>query len=267
MIPIIKWELGQRKGYIMWWCIGCVALIGLLLLIYPSIHDQATVLNKVLNQLPAGLRELKTGGAAADISSPIGYLNAQVYYVTLPLLFSIMTIGLGSSLLARDEQNHTLELLLARPVSRGKLLAAKVIAGLLIVAIVSSVTTIATLLLAKAVSLDVDTAYLLLINLYTTLFALSFGFIGLVLSSASTLTSRFSRAAAVLVAFGGYLLASLSGLTHWLQTPAKFAPYHYFDPTQILHGHLSKGLDAYLLFVFVGGALLAWIGFRRRDIN
>ncbi|MBI2368924.1 MAG: MFS transporter [Deltaproteobacteria bacterium] len=48
----------------------------------------------------------------------------------LPLLLSVLTIGLGSRLLAKEESEGTLELLLARPVSRAKLLAAKAMAGL-----------------------------------------------------------------------------------------------------------------------------------------
>src|SRR4051812_24068703 len=122
MIPVIKWELHQRKMSILWWTVGIVVLIAVLMLVYPSIRDQADQLNKVLNQLPAGLRDLKTGSSSVDVASPVGYLNSQLYYVTLPLLLIILAITRGSALLGKDEQDHTLELLLSRPISRGKLL-------------------------------------------------------------------------------------------------------------------------------------------------
>ena len=266
MKPIIIWELKLRKSYLFWWTISTCGLIALLLLVYPSIHAQADQLNKVLSQLPASLRDLKTGGSQIDITSPIGYLHSQLYYVTLPLLQIIMAVGLGSSLIARDEQNHTLELLLARPLSRGKLLAAKALSGLIMVLSVSLIATIVTVILARLVGLHIATAHLVLTSLYTTLFSLSFGVIAFGLTAASNATRRLSMAAAVALSFGGYLLASLSGLSHYLETPAKFLPYHYFKPSDILAGHVAVGLNIYLVTIAVGLLLISWLGFRHRDI-
>lgn len=267
MKAVFLWELRQRRSYWLWWTIVTVALLTLLLLIYPSIHSQATQLNKALNQLPSTLKDLKTGGSQVDIASPVGYLNSQLYYVTLPLLQIIMAIGLGSSLLARDEQNHTLELLLARPLSRGRLLAAKAGSGLTLMLAVAAAGTITTLVLAKLVSLDIATTHLLLASCYSLLFSLSFGAIAFTLAAAGNLTRRLSIAVAILVSFGGYLLASLSGLSHYIQTPAKFLPYHYYDPTQILAGHVGWGLNIYLVSIFLVCGLVSWRGFSGRDIS
>lgn len=267
MRPIFLWELKQRKSYLFWWTIVTVALISLLLVIYPSIHAQATQLNKVLNQLPVTLRDLKTGGSQVDISSPVGYLNSQLYYLTLPLLQIIMAIGLGSSLLARDEQNHTLELLLARPVSRGKVLAAKALSGVSLVGTVGIISSLITLWLAKVVNLQITAGHLLLASLYSLLFSLSFGAIAFTLSAASNLTRRLSIAVAAAISFAGYLLATLGGLSHYLATPAKFLPYHYYTPTQILQGRVASGLNIYLLAILVLSFLVSWRGFHRRDIN
>lgn len=267
MKPIFIWELRQRKSYFFWWTVVTISLITLLLLIYPSIHSQAAQLNKVLNQLPEALRTLKTGGSNVDIASPIGYLNSQLYYLTLPLIQIIMAIGLGSSLLARDEQNHTLELLLARPVSRGKLLAAKALSGIVLTMGVAIISSIVTLWLAKIVNLHVSSAYLLLASLYSSLFSLSFGAIAFTLSAASTVTSRLSIPVTIVISFGGYLFASLSSLSHSIETPAKFLPYHYYNPTRILEGHVEPGLNIYLISILLLSLVISWLGFRKRDIN
>ena len=79
MISIIIWEIKQRKNYLFWWALSIVSIIATLLLVYPSIHSQADQLNKVLNQLPAALRDLKTGGNQVDITSPVGYLHSQTF--------------------------------------------------------------------------------------------------------------------------------------------------------------------------------------------
>ena len=267
MIPIILWELKQRKTYLFWWTLSTVGIIALLFTIYPSIRSQASQLNEVLSQLPAALRDLKTGGNQVDITSPVGYLNSQLFYATLPFMQIIMAIGLGSSLLARDEQNHTLELLLARPISRGKLLAAKAISGLCLVLVVSILATVTTVIMAKVVNMQIATAYLLSASLYTMLFSVSFGVIAFTLTAASNSTRRASMGIAVAVSFGGYLLASLSSMSHYIETPAKFLPYHYFTPSQILAGHVAVGLNIYLIAIAIAASFISWLGFRHRDIN
>src|SRR4051812_45327837 len=132
MKPVIKWELRNRRSSIFWWTLSAVAVVTLILLIYPPLKHQADQFNKVINQLPDGLRQLKAGGTGhVDVASPVDFLNSQLYYITLPILLIILTITRGSALIGRDEQDHTIELLLSRPVSRGRLLAGKAMAGVL----------------------------------------------------------------------------------------------------------------------------------------
>lgn len=268
MIPIIKWELRQRRAAIGWWIAGSVILSLVILALYPSIRDQANQLNQVINKLPPGLRELKTGGAnSVNVADPVAFLNSQLFYATLPILWIILAITRGSSVLGRDEQNHTLELLLARPISRGRVLAGKALSFILEFVGVGGATLLAIVLFAPHFGLYIGSVHLAAATLYTVLFSLSFGFIAFALQAATSLARRVASVAAVLISFGGYLLASLSGLTHWLQTPAKFAPYHYYEPAKILHGQPVTGLNIYLVSVFVLALVISYVGFHRRDIS
>lgn len=268
MIPILVWELRQRRTALMWWTFASVALTGILLLVYPSIHHQSQQLNNVINQLPAGLRGLKTGSSATvDVGSPIGYLNSQVYYATLPLIFIILAITRGGALLSRDEQDHSLELLLSRPISRGRILLGKALSGIAELVLVGGATTLVIVLLDHVVKLDLSIARLVVTSAYTTLFALSFGAIAFAITALGRLTKRASTGIAVLVSLGGYLITSLSGLTDFLKYPVKFAPYHYFTPDKILAGATPQGLNIYLISCFVLTTLVAYFGFRRRDID
>lgn len=267
MKDIIIWELRQRRTAIFWWSLGSTLLAVIILALYPSIRDQAHQLNQVINQLPQGLRELKTGGAnSVDVADPVAFLNSQLYYATLPILWIILAITRGSGILGREEQSHTLELLLARPQSRSSLLLGKSLAFIIEFAVVALVTLAAIIVAAPLCSLHLGWWHLFVATLYTALFSFSFGLIAFALEAASSLTKRAATAVAVIIGFGGYLLASLSGLTDWLKGPAKFAPYHYFDPSAILHGQHVYGLDAYLIGVLVICAVVSYIGFRRRDI-
>ena len=269
MIDIILWELKRRKTSIIWWSIGSILLIATILSIYPSIRDQATQFNKVINELPEGLRGLKTGGVGntLDVADPISYLNSQLFYATLPILWIILTVTRSGAVLGKEEQSHTIELLLARPISRTKLLMSKAIAVLLETAIVAVVSFIGVFVFARFVDLQVSTVPLLQTTAITMLFCISFGAIAFALQAASTVTRRMAVTTAVFVGFGGYILASLSGLTDWLKGPAKIAPYHYFAPDKILHGDIPAGLTIYLVGVFAVASFVSWLGFRKRDLS
>jgi ABC-2 type transport system permease protein len=268
MIATLLWELRQRRNAILWWTAGSVILTVVILALYPSIRNQAQQLNQVINQLPPGLRGLKAGsGGVVNVGDPVGFLNSQLFYATLPILWIILSITRGSAALGRDEQNHTLELLLARPISRGRLLLAKALSLLAEFVVVAGVTVVAIAALAPLFGLHVGTSHLILATAYTAAFSLSFGLIAFALQAASNLTRRAASAVGVLVGFGGYLIASLSGLTDWLKVPAKLAPYHYFAPERVLHGQPVHGLDAYLLGTLLVTTVVAYVGFRRRDIQ
>lgn len=266
MIPIITWEIKQRRAFILGWTFGVLAIVIVILMIYPSIHHQASQLNETLNKLPAAIRDLKTGGSKVDVTSPLGFLNSQLYYATLPLLYIIMAINLGSNLLARDEQNHALELVLARPIKRTKILAAKALSGVCILLFVATLATLATLALSKVVDLQVSVHNLLLVNIFCAIFSCSFGAIAFTLTALSNRTRQISVALPIVISLGGYLLASLSGLSSYLEVPAKLLPYHYYYPAGILQGNIANGLIIYLVGIFVLCTLASKIGFQSRDI-
>jgi ABC-2 type transport system permease protein len=268
MKDVLIWELKRRRFALFWWSAGSIIMSVVIMSLYPSIRDQAQQLNQVINQLPGGLRGLKTGGQdVVNVADPVAFLNSQLFYATLPILWIILAITRGSELLGREEASKTLELLLARPLSRTALLFAKLLCIIAEFAIVAGTTLLVIVVVAPLVGLHVATLHLAMATLYTALFSLSFGLIAFALQAASFLTRKAATAVAVLVSFGGYLLASLSGLTDWLKTPAKFAPYHYFDPEAVMHGQSAAGLNIYLAGIALVCATVAYLGFRNRDIS
>jgi ABC-2 type transport system permease protein len=269
MKDVVWWELRQRRKAIFWWTFGSVLMTVIILALFPSIRDKAADMNAVINQLPKELRGLKTGGAAQiNVGDPAQFLNSQLFYITLPMIWIILAITRGSGILGREEQAHTLELLLARPISRSRLLAAKLLAFTAEFGVVALATFATLAALCPVFGMDIHGWYLFLAAAYTALFCFSYGFIAFALQAASMLTKRMATVTAVALGFGGYLLASLSSLTDWLEWPVKAVPYHYFDMLRVLQGHgVPRGLLVYLALVFILGTLLAFLGFCRRDIE
>lgn len=264
MRPVIKWTLLQRRSSIIWWCAGILFFVFLTLVFYPTIKDQSAQLNKSFDQIPQTARQLFTD--TNDLFSPIGYLSSQMFYLMMPLLVGVLAIGQGMSLIGREERDSTIELLLARPISRGRLLLAKAGAGLLIVLLVGALATLFTALMCRLVGLDIATANILMAGAAVILMALNFGAVAYLLSA----MGRAGRGAAIgisaVYALGGYILVSLSGSVSWLSWPAKLFPFNYYHSNQLLSGSYNWANSLYFICVIAGCLLLAWLAFRRRDL-
>lgn len=264
MIAITKWTMKQRKWSIFWWAFGVSALIFITLIFYPTIRNQTSQLDQSFNQLPESARALFTD--TQDLFSPVGYLSSQLFYLMLPMVLAILAIGLGSSLIAKEESEGTLELLLSRPISRGRLLAEKALAGLGIVALVGAVAMAVTVLMCWAINMDVGLGNVAIASVYSIVLAVVFGAVAFFVASWGRSGRLASVGVAALLGLGGYIVSSLSQIVSWLKWPAKFLPNHYYQPGDILHGQYSWWpLLAYAAVILALG-FLSYISFRRRDI-
>lgn len=263
MWAVIKWTLWQRRWSRFWWCVGVVGLIVLTLALYPTIRDQAAQLNKSFGGLGKNTLALFGG---TDFFSAIGYLNSQIIYFTLPLILSILGIGLGNSLIGREETETTLESLLARPISRSRLLVAKAWAGIADILFVTLIASVTTILLARLVNMGIPLGNIAAACFALFMLVLSFSSVAFLLAA----TGRGRAAAlgiAVVYAFVGYIIGSLAATVHWLKTPSLIFPYHYYNTADILHGTFSWSSIVFFAAFSLGCGLLAWISFRRRDLG
>lgn len=263
MIPIIKWTLWQRRMSTIWWSIGSFGLIFINMIFYPTFKDQAAELEKSFESLPDAAVQLF--GGSTDFFSPVGFLNSQIFFLMLPMILVILAIGLGSSLVGREEEDLTIEPILARPVSRSKFLLAKAIAGTIILSIVTLVAFLTTVITGKIVELDVPLGNIFLATVACFLLVLSLGAVAYLLASLGRARSA-SIGIAAFLALGGYLVSSLSETVKWLSGPSKLFPFHYYSPEQILRGSFDWANVIFPVTLTIVCAVLAWLSFRRRDI-
>lgn len=263
MLPVIKWTLWQRRWGMFWWSLGIIALIVMTLAFYPTIHSQATELQKSFSNFSDSTLALFGG---TDFFSPVGYLNSQLIYMMLPLLLIILGVGLGSSLIGKEEADTTIESLLARPISRTRLLMAKAAAGALIVFAVTLVGTVATIAMAQAVNLGVPFRYIAAACFACYMLVITVSSVAFLLAA----TGRGRVAAlgiATVYAIGGYIIGSLASPVHWLEKPSLAFPYHYYRSADILHGTFAWSSIVFFGVFSLACMILAWISFRRRDLE
>lgn len=263
MLPIIRWTLWGRRWSTAWWSVGVFSFILINMVFYPTFKDQAQVLEKSFASLPKAALQLF--GGSSDFFSPIGFLNSQIFFLMLPMLLTILAVALGSSLIAREEQDGTLETVLARPVSRGRVLIAKIIAGSLVLAVVSAVALATVVAAAKVFGLDVASSLIAQASFNSFLLAYCTGAVAFLLAA----TGRARGAAigvAALVGFGGYIISSLSGTVEWLKTPSRIFPFDYFQSEAILRGTYHWINALYFVVVIAVCGVLSYVVFRRRDL-
>ncbi len=265
MIPVLLVELKRRRWAAAGWSLGVSAYIALNLLTYPIIRDQSKALNQVLASLPGSFKTMVSD--SADLLSPAGFMSSKILYLIVPMLFTVLAVSLGSTLLAREERSGTLELLLARPLSRRRLLVGKMMAGLAILAAAAAAASATAVLFSWRVGLELSLVRIVEAIGLSALMGLMFGSLALTLSALGRATGRGSAAISAALALGAYLVVSLEGLASWLRWPAKLLPYHYYQPTEVLLGGYNW-LNAWgFLAITAVLAAVALAGFSRRDIG
>lgn len=264
MKSIAKWALWQRRWSIAWWLVGILFFIFLTLIFYPTIRDQSTQLDKSFNQIPRTAKQLFTD--TSDIFSPVGYLSSQVFYLLMPLLLAIFSINLGMSLIGKEERDSTIEMLLARPISRPRLLFGKALAGLKAMVIVGLPAAVFTVIMGRLVHMAVSSLYIFETALTAALLGMCFGAVAFMLAAMGRTGRSLSVGVTAAFGLGGYIIVSLVPSVSWLRWPAKLFPFDYYHSGQLLSGQYNFANLIYLLGLIAGCLLVSWLSFRRRDL-
>ena len=253
-----------RRGF-AWWSIGLVALVAMIVSVYPSIRDN-TELNRLVEQYPEALKAFIAFGGSLDYSSAAGYLGSELFSFMLPLLFLVAAVGAGAGAIAGEEERGTLDLLLSMPRSRRR------IAGEKLVAVAAELTALAAVLWAalwvavRVAGMDVSAAHLGAASFSVLLLAMLFGTLAFALGAA---TGRRSVAIGVTAAtaVAAYLVSSLAPLVSSIESIRAVSPFYHYAASDPLRSGLDGGhvvfLAAATLVTAVAGVLL----FGRRDLS
>ncbi len=236
-------------------------VMGLLLgPMYNAIDD---VLADFSASMPDNLLAMFGGG---DISTPEGWYQIETFSLMVPIAIIVVTVVIGARAVAGEEARRTMDLLLANPVSRAKIVLEKA-AAMIVHAAVVGFATFAGVALGSVISgLGMDTGNIAAASLLGTLLGLVFGALSLVLSAA-TGRVRLAVYATIGVALTFYLVNSLLQLSERLAGWAKWSPNYYYLTSDPLVNGMHWGHAAVLAALVAGLILLAIPLFQRRDVR
>lgn len=248
----------------MVWAVALVALVGLYVAVYPSVQGNSSFA-RLINQMPKTYRALFTTGSGADFSSPAGYLNTELLTFMGPLIVLVYAVVSGSGAVAAEEERHTLDLLLANPIGRGRMLLEKF--GALVVGTVFLMVVLWAALVVEGTAAGMDLSLLRTgaALSHLGLLGIEFGAVAL-LVGALTGHATASRAVPAFLAVVAYLLNALAPLVGWLEPLRKGSPFYQYIGNDPLRNGLSAAALGIALATIAVLVALSVTAFRRRDI-
>ena len=225
----------DARRSIVGWSAELVGVVVLIVAIYPSFGHSKAIAN-LGKSFPAGLTAFVGYGGRVDYASPVGFLGTELFTLMLPLLLIGLAVVGGARTISSEEEQATLDLLLANPISRTRLLLEKSGALFVELALLTFVLFAALGVSTWAWHVHIGIGRLAAASAFVLLIAALFGALSVAVGAA---TGRHDLAVGIPAGAAAlaYLVNGVAPLVSWLSTPAKATPfYHYTAPAPLLHG-------------------------------
>jgi ABC-2 type transport system permease protein len=261
---LLKSLRDTRRGF-AWWSLGLVGLVALMVSVYPTVRDNPS-LNKLVEDYPEALKAFIAFGGQVDYTSAAGYLGSELFSFMVPLLLLVAAIGAAAGAIAGEEERGTLELLLANPLSRRRLVLEKTAAVTAEVLGLGLVLLLSLWIGARSVGMEISFGHLASATASAVVLAIAYGAVALLVGAATgrrALAIGVTAAAAV----AAYLVNGLAPLVDALEIPRKLSPfYHYAAGDPLRHG-LAVSHSLVLVAIAAAATVIAQEAFARRDLS
>lgn len=229
-----------------------------------SAYDGNPEMLAVLDSLPPALMSAFQMNAF-NLTTITGFFGVMFMYFAL--LATVSATMWGSDIISKEERDKTVEFSLTLPVSRNKVVTAKIAAAIVNCIAFLIVTWAASA--AATATYNPDAAFYEFLSLcMATLFILQMIFlsIGILLGCAM---KQYKRAGSIAVGIlmGTYFLSIVTGMNKNLDFLRYFSPFTYFDRAQLLTESSVEPLYVVLsLTIIVVSYIAAYVTYGRRDL-
>ncbi len=259
-------ELRTGRRSVLVWALVIAGLNVLIMAVYPSFAADAARLEELVAMYPEGFAKA-FGLDRMSLADPLAFYATEGYFMVV-LFGGIYAAILGASILAKEEDEKTIEYLLALPVTRNEVLTGKVLAVVANLALFNLIVAVVTCLsFVGFVTRDYSTATLLLLLAAPFLLHLTFAALCFFLSLFWT-RRRAAYSISIGLVVGTYFLNVIALLTDDLRWLGWLSPFKYVDAADIISKQSLDGLYVFILLtagaVAVGATYLLY---GRRDIT
>lgn len=263
---VFRREMRANYRSLLVWALVIAGFTVAVLAVYPSFAADSTKLEALVSAYPEQFSKV-FGLDRLSLGDPLGFYGTEVYFLVL-LFGSIFAAILGASLLAKEEDEKTIEFLLARPVTRARILADKILTYVVcILGFNVFVGVVSYAVFAALVTQAYSVKTLLLLLMAPVFVHLTFASLGLFTALFFT-RRRAVYSVTIGLVVGLYFLGAVALLSRGLQWLKWLSPFQYVDAADIVHSQSISVVNLLvLLAVNVAAVAGAYALYRRRDIT
>ncbi|WP_066291107.1 ABC transporter permease subunit [Bacillus sp. FJAT-29937] len=263
---IFKREFRRGQKSLIIWSLVLAGLIIWLLSIFPQFAEGQKSIQTLFDAYPESMKQM-FGMDRLNLGTLIGFYGIEVYMMTT-LLGSIYAAMLASNILAKEENEKTIEFLLSKPVSRSQIVAKKlmaVIVNIVILNIVSTISSIIGFQFAKEEAIQWSTFALLAIAtllLHVTFAAIAFMFSSILRKTRNVLSISLA------VVIVSYFISIMSGLSEDLDILKYFSPFKYVEAANIINEQIIESIFLLLMgAIILISFIVSFMIYKKKDIS
>lgn len=200
-----------------------------------------------------------------DFSTPEGWIQVEMLSLMVPLAFLTVGIVMGTKAIAGNDAERTLNLVVASPIRRSRIITDHALAIACAIIALAGVTWLGLVAGSLVGGLDLNASRLAASVAHIAMLGLFFGYLALAIGShtSSGNTIKITIIVAIVAYFGDWLLSLHPGLEPF----AVISPWHYVTAAE----PLTHGANFWHLgILFIGSAIAvaaAAFLFERRELN
>lgn len=262
MLEFFRYGARHRVKGSVYISVGISLLAALVIWVFPS-FQQSIDIDRMLDAYPEPV--LKTFGIET-MASLEGFLAVELYAFAWVILFGLYTAYAAAGIVSDAVEHDRMDLWLALPVRRWRLLVEQFLTLLVPIVVVNAVTPVVVYAGSVLIDDPLPVVDLVMVHAFSVPYLLATGAIGLVLGVVFS-RSAIAERAALAVVFGLFLFESLLTDTDygWL---GGISPTRYYPINDILiRGQYDYASAAVLLAGTAVLVAVAAVAFTRKDIR
>ncbi len=262
---VFRKTMWDRRSGFVWWSIGMLAITAITVAFWPTLQSDSDALIELMQNLPEGMLNLFGASEAVDFLTGPGFVNSRIYASVGSFIAIFFAISMGTAAVAGEEDKRTMDMLLANPIPRDRVILETFAAQAVLTTVLAALVWVTLILFNPVLDVGLSTAGVTAASAGMVLLALSFGSVALMIGS---VTGKRSLAVGVSAgaALATFFINGLAPLIDSIAWTQRLTPFYWL----LDHNPLVNGFQWQLLVLlaviaaFVGVSV--W-GFRRRDVT
>lgn len=259
---VFKRELKFYRKGLVFWCLGMAILIWSSAVKYNTLQSAGQSITDLIGQFPQSVQTI-FGLTGFDLTTQSGFYGVMYMYIALTA--TIHAVMLGAGILSKEERDRTSEFLYVKPITRGKVVSAKLLAGLVNILVINIFTFALSVLLFSKDPGFINDIFVLMVGLL--FLQVIFFFVGTTMAAISR-RPKLSASMASAVLLATFITTYLINFDANLDFLKYVTPFKYFDAKDILaSGYLDLVYVSISVVIVVIMTIVTYRSYNGRDLD